>query len=133
MILDIIPTFCGNNQIPFEKKEFRGESYHVIEINETLKIEISAIEGGGAFFRTNLALILFSDKEKVYRQLLESNFLYQSTLGCVLGIDPEEKYITLGMYVYTKVNLSSLWDNLEHFCNAVEYWKHNLEKKHDFV
>jgi hypothetical protein len=44
-------------------------------------------------------------------------------------MDPNEKYITLSMYVYNRVTKNNFWDSLELFCNAWDYLKHNFEKK----
>lgn len=129
MVEQLLKDFNIEHGAPFDFIKETSSSYYLLHISNEIKIEIIPMENGGLFFRSNLFLFLLPDKETVYRHLLEANFLYQSTLGTTLGMDPNEKYITLSKYIYTSVDKTLFWDSLEQFCNAWDYLKHNFEKK----
>lgn len=129
MLDDLIKNFSLEHGTPYTFVQEGSKGYFELQISDEIRIELREIEGQGGFFRTNLFLFLIPEKETVFRQLLEANYLYQSTMGCVLGMDPNEKYITLSLYVYSPITKNLLWDSLELFCNAWDYLKHNFEKK----
>lgn len=129
MLDDLIKNFSLEHGAPYTFFKEGTEGHFQLQISDEIRVELRQLEGDGVFFRTNLFLFLTPEKESLYKQLLEANYLYQSTMGCVLGMDPNEKYITLSMYVYSRMNKNLLWDSLELFCNAWDYLKYNFEKK----
>lgn len=133
MLEELLKDFNIQHGVPFENIKDTSGNHYLLHISNEIKIEIIPMENGGVFFRSNLFLFLLPDKETVYRHLLEANFLYQSTLDTTLGIDPNEKYVTISKYIYTPVDKILLWESLEQFCNAWDYLKHNFEKKSWFL
>lgn len=129
MLEDLLNNFSKDHGVTYDYIKEGPGGYFYLQISSDLKVELRQLDNEGVFFRTNLFLFLIPDKETVFKQLLEANYLYQSTLGCVLGMDPNEKYITLSMYVYNRITKNNFWDSLELFCNAWDYLKHNFEKK----
>mgnify|MGYP006272485833 CR=1 FL=1 len=129
MLDDLIKNFSLEHGAPYTFIQDGSKGYFQLQISDEIRIELRHLEGDGVFFRTNLFLFLSPEKEMMFRQLLEANYLYQSTMGCVLGMDPNDKYITLSLYVYSPMTKNLLWDSLELFCNAWDYLKHNFEKK----
>ncbi|MBM3196104.1 MAG: type III secretion system chaperone [Chlamydiae bacterium] len=129
MLEDLLNNFSKEHGATYDYINEGSGGVFYLQISSELKVELRQLDNEGVFFRTNLFLFLIPDKETVFKQLLEANYLYQSTLGCVLGMDPNEKYITLSMYVYNRVTKNNFWDSLELFCNAWDYLKHNFEKK----
>jgi hypothetical protein len=129
MLEKILENFLLDHGTPFDFIKETTGGYYLLNVSPDLKIELRQIANEGVFFRTNLFLFLISEKETAFKQLLEANYLYQTTMGTVLGMDPNEKYITLSQYVYSPMTKELFWETLEQFCNAWDYLKHNFEKK----
>ena len=129
MLEELVTEINKKHQIPYEYvRESKGDCYF-LEIAPEFRIELRPLEPVGLFFRCNLLLLLDPDRDTLFKNLLEANYLYQNTMGYVLGIDPNERYITLSGYFYTEFNQNLFWETLEQFCNALDYLRHYFEKK----
>ncbi|MFZ4773459.1 MAG: type III secretion system chaperone [Chlamydiia bacterium] len=133
MLEELLIDFNKKHSIPYEFIQEASGDYYFLEISPEFRIEMRPIEEEGKpkgiFLRANLFLLLDPDRETLFRKLLEANYLYQTTMGFALGMDPNERYITLSAYIYSEIDKNSFWYTLEHFCNAIDFLRHNFEKK----
>jgi hypothetical protein len=68
------------------------------------------------------------NREDFYLLLMRANFLGQGTNGFVLGMDKEEKYLTLSSKIPYDVNVKGFKDYIEEFVNFVDYWRGELTR-----
>lgn len=68
------------------------------------------------------------NREDFYLLLMRANFLGQGTGGHVLGMDNEEKYLTLSSKIPYDVNVKGFKDYVEDFVNFVDYWREQLAR-----
>lgn len=66
------------------------------------------------------------NKEDFYLYLMRANFLGQGTGNYVLGMDPEEKNLTLSSYFPYEMDFKKFKETVEDFVNFVDYWKDEL-------
>ncbi len=68
------------------------------------------------------------NKEDFFLLLMRANFLGQGTGGSVLGMDKEEKYLTLSSIIPYDVDAKRFKELVEDFVNFVDYWRDELAR-----
>lgn len=67
------------------------------------------------------------DAPAVYGMLLEANYLYRGTAGCVLGLDRAKKHVALAyQFPYRFLDVPGLEKTLENFLLITERWRKKL-------
>ncbi len=66
--------------------------------------------------------------ETLLIHLMKANLLGQGTGGFIIGIDPNEKFLTLSTYLPYEVEYRTLKESLEDFVNYILYWQKEIEK-----
>jgi len=67
------------------------------------------------------------NKEDFYLFVMRANYLGQGTGNHVLGMDQEEKHLTLSSYFSYEMEFKKFKETVEDFVNFVDYWKDALE------
>lgn len=65
-------------------------------------------------------------KESLLSLLMKANFLGQGTLGAVIGLDKDEKFLTLSLDLPYDMNYRSFREMVEDFANILDYWKEEI-------
>ncbi len=68
------------------------------------------------------------NKEDFYLLLMRANFLGQGTGKSVIGMDQEEKYLTLSSFIPYEMDFKKFKETVEDFVNFVDYWKDELAR-----
>ncbi len=68
------------------------------------------------------------DKEEFYLLLMRANFLGQGTKDAILGMDQEEKSLTLSLIIPYEIDSKTFKEKLEDFVNFVDYWRDELDR-----
>ncbi|MBS3904020.1 MAG: type III secretion system chaperone [Simkania sp.] len=68
------------------------------------------------------------NKEDFYLLLMRANFLGQGTGNAVIGMDKEEKYLTLSSMIPYDVDIKRFKEIIEDFVNFVDYWRGELTR-----
>lgn len=76
---------------------------------------------------SSIAHLPDGDKEDLYLHLMQANFLGQGTGGGSIGIDQEEKSLTLSLCIPYEVKYEAFKEHVEDFLNYVEYWREQIE------
>ena len=76
----------------------------------------------------NCPLILCPQKnrEDLFISLGQANLLGQGTGGCAIGLDANEKFLTLSLVLAYEINYSTFKERFESFVNYVIYWKEEI-------
>lgn len=99
-----------------------------LTINPKLTIILKELDPGFFFFAP-IAPLPSLKKEELFTLAMEANFLGQGTGGAVLGIDEEEKFMTLTLSLPQEMDYSLFKDALSNFANYVDYWKKEIKRK----
>ena len=90
-------------------------------------IAIKELERGVRFFAKFRALPE-KRQELLFAFLMKANFLGQGTGGSAIGIDKEEKHLTLSLDLPYEVNYEIVREKLEDYINFMDYWADEVEK-----
>ncbi len=60
--------------------------------------------------------------------VMRANFLGQGTGGSIIGVDKEEKFLTLSSPISYEIEFKPFRELIEDFLNFVEYWREELDK-----
>lgn len=60
--------------------------------------------------------------------LMKANFLGQGTLGGAIGIDDEEKFLTLSLTLPYDVNQRTFKEAVEDFANILDFWRDEVAR-----
>lgn len=81
----------------------------------------------GVYFFSRLCSPPVKNTEQFYLYLMKANFLGQGTGGAVLGLERDQKFLTLSLTLPYEVNYPMFRENLEDFLNYSEYWRTEAE------
>ena len=98
---------------------------YLLTFNPTLTISFKALDPG-IFVFTSISPIPEKKREELFILLMKANFLGQGTGGACLGMDAEEKLITLSLSLPFDMNYKTFKETIEDFANFTDYWKEEL-------
>ncbi len=110
---------------PFPPKDL--QSCYKLTLSDDLLIIVKKNQEGLAFF-ANLAPLLFQKKESAFIYLMKANLLGQGTGDQALGIDFEEKSLTLSCIIPYDMEYKEFKERIENFVNYLYYWRFEVEK-----
>ncbi len=67
-------------------------------------------------------------KEDLFMLLMSANFLGQGTAGSRIGLDRQEKLLTLSLGLPYELEYSAFKQHLEDFVNYLVYWRERIAK-----
>ncbi len=68
------------------------------------------------------------NREDFFLLMMRANFLGQGTGKSVIGMDQEEKYLTLSSYIPYEMEFKKFKETVEDFVNFIDYWKEELAR-----
>jgi len=107
--------------LPSQEKD---KSY-IIEITKDLEVKIFDLEPG-FYFHANIIQLPNEKKEDLFIYLMRANLLGQGTNRSRIGLDMEEKFLTLSYLIDYEVNYVEFKEKLEDFTNYINYWKKEI-------
>lgn len=84
--------------------------------------------GRGVRFFARIKALPAKKHETLFAWLMKANFLGQGTGGAAIGIDKDEKYLTLSLDLPYEVNYEIVREKLEDYINFMDYWADEVEK-----
>ncbi|MBS0585509.1 MAG: type III secretion system chaperone [Verrucomicrobia bacterium] len=106
------------------------KAYTLLEIGDEAQVWVKELDKG-LFLQSKIApLFTPKDREAFYIYIMKANFLGQGTGGATIGIDPDEKFLTLSLVIPYEVNYKLFKDRLEDFVNYLAYWRKEF-KNHE--
>jgi hypothetical protein len=110
---------------PIEPKD-QTSLYH-LNLTPEMKISMKELEPGLYLF-SQIGPCPTQKKEDSFIYLMKANFLGQGTGGKVIGMDPEEKFLTLSHVIPYDMNYKSFKELIEDFANYLDYWRGELKR-----
>jgi hypothetical protein len=97
-----------------------------LSINPSLRLALQALDPG-----FHLSAVIgpcpAERREDLFILLMRANFLGQGTGEAVIGLDREEKLLTLSLTVPYEVSYKAFKERVEDFANYIDYWREELE------
>ena len=101
--------------------------YLQIQLNDDLAISLKDLSPGFAIV-AKLGSIQSPNQEELFIYLMKANFLGQGTGEQIIGIDPDEKFLTLSYSISYEINYPKFKEILEEFVNYLIYWKGEVKR-----
>jgi len=90
-------------------------------------IIIKALEKG-VHFKAEICEAPQKKRENILIKVMTANLIGQGTGGAAIGIDKQEKFLTLSLPLAYEMNYQAFKENIEDFINYLHYWKDEVEK-----
>ena len=100
---------------------------YVLAINSTLTLSVLDLAPGFSFHSVAIPCPA-KKREELFIYLMRANFLGQGTGGARIGLDADEKVLTLSQGFPYEMNYQTFKETIEDFANYVIYWRDVVEK-----
>lgn len=126
MLEKLLQTLCNELSIsPFPQRN--KENSYLFQFNDSILTKLTDLNPG-----VSLSSIICTapktNKEDLYIYLMRANLLGQGTGGCRIGLEQNEKVLTLSLGLPYEMNYSTFKERFEDFINYVIYWREEIEK-----
>ena len=126
MILkETISEFC--QEMGIKIPEMDQNKVYTVAINSKISVLISECLNGFAL-QAQTASCPKQKREDLFIHLMHANFLGQGTGGGRIGLDADEKVLTLSHGFPYEVNYQGFKEKIEDFVNFVVYWRDEIAK-----
>ncbi len=122
---DLVKKLC--KELNIEKKEISKEKIFDLDINEKIKVSVKHLDPG-LFFHSIIAPCPEKKREELFIYLMKANLLHQGTGESVIGLDKNEKNLTLSFEIPYELNYMGFKDKLEEFVNFVAVWQREIKR-----
>ena len=126
MLEHLLKTFIDQMELgEIPTKDEQGA--YLIKISPEMHVSVKQLDPG-LFFHSPLAALQEQKREELFMFLMKANFLGQGTGGGAIGLDDNEKFLTLSLVIPYDMNYQTFKDSLESFANYVDYWREELSR-----
>lgn len=120
-----LKELCNELQMPVPVKN--KEKVFVFPFNDRIVANCTDLEPGMAF-SANICECPKRKREDLFIWLMRANLLCQGTGGCRIGLDKDEKFLTLLLSIPYEIDYRYFKERFEDFVNYVTYWREEIEK-----
>lgn len=125
MLEKLLKTLCNELSLPVPVRN--KEKYYLFRLSDTISAKCVDLEPGIAF-SCDICECPKKNREDFFIWLMRANLLGQGTGGCRIGLDKDEKVLTLGLGMPYEIDYSVFRDRFEDFVNYVIYWREEIAK-----
>ena len=98
---------------------------YILKLHKELIITFRELDPGCTFFST-IGMCPLNKREEIFIYLMKANLLGQGTGGSIIGLDRDEKFLTLCLVLPYDMKYKVFKDALEDFTNYLDFWKNEL-------
>ena len=113
----------GIKKVPTKNKETQGFDFPFLGFNLFIK-DLDP----GALFKANICACPQKKRETLLIKLMQANLIGQGTGGAVIGLDKQEKFLTLSLALAYELNYRAFKESLEDFINYLVFWNEEVIK-----
>lgn len=126
MLQSFLPRLCEELSI-FPIPEPNKNREILFHLGEGLEARLAPLEPGLAV-TAFIAPCPERKREELFTFLMRANLLGQGTGGCRIGLDPQEKLLTLSLGLPYELTYQTFRETLENFFNYLVYWQEEVAK-----
>lgn len=126
MLEKLLRTLCNELSISPVPERNKENSY-LFQFNDSILTKLTDLDPGVCISST-ICAVAKTNKEDLYIYLMRANLLGQGTGGCRIGLEQNEKVLTLSLGLPYEMNYSTFKEKFEDFINYVIYWREEVEK-----
>ena len=98
-----------------------------LDISDDIQIEITKIDWE-IYFYSPIIKCPESKKEEIYTYVMKANLLGEGTGKTIIGMDKDEKFLTLSYLMDYEDNYARFKEKIEDFINYLIYWTEEIDK-----
>lgn len=125
MLQEFVEQICFELKIEMPKLD-REKSFQ-LPINPDVSVQAKELKPGVSL-QAEIAPCPALKKEELFMYLMRANFLGQGTGGSRIGLDRDEKFLTLSLGLPYEMNYQAFKEHLEDFVNYLMYWREQVAK-----
>jgi len=123
-VSDFVKKLCED--INLQMPEMEKDKSYILAITDDIEIKVWDLEPG-FYLHNDLILCPAQKKENLFIYLMRANHLGQGTGGSRIGLDKEEKFLTLSYNIAYEVKYIEFKDKVEDFVNYIVFWRNEIE------
>jgi hypothetical protein len=125
LLREFIEKLCAELEIEMPKID--AQKTYPLQINPQLVVSLRDLEPGFAM-QAKIEECPAKKREELFIYLMRANFLGQGTGGGRIGLDADEKFLTLSFGFSYEMNYQAFKESVEDFVNYVVYWREEIMK-----
>ncbi|MBI5272958.1 MAG: type III secretion system chaperone [Chlamydiia bacterium] len=126
MLQQFLDTLCAELSLsPSPKADKKGR--FMFPVQDNLSVALSDLDPGVAMHSV-ISLCPKKRQEDLFIYLMHANLLGQGTGGSRIGLDPEEKSLTLSFGLPYEIKYQNFKETFEIFVNHIIYWRSEIRK-----
>jgi hypothetical protein len=115
------------SELGLEMPKADQQKTFTLTINPDVSLHLHELAPGFAC-QANLGPCPQKKREELFLYLMRANFLGQGTGGARLGLDADEKTLTLSSGFSYEMNYQAFKESIEDFVNYLMYWREAVAK-----
>jgi hypothetical protein len=123
MLRDFVQQLCKELAIDMPKMVEKGCSFRLGDVAVALR-DLDP----GVGLQASICLCPKERREELFIYVMRANLLGQGTGGARIGIDGDEKVLTLSLGLPYEMNYKIFKESLEDFVNYLIYWREEVAK-----
>ncbi len=125
MLRDYLEQIC--KELEVEKPKLNEEKWYPFKLRDDLQIDLKDLDPGVAM-AARMCDAPQKKREELFMYLMRANLLGQGTGGARIGMDQEEKSLTLSMGLPYEMDYTAFRESLEDFANYLVFWREEMIK-----
>lgn len=126
MLQQFINQICAELHLDAPQKINEQKTF-TLALNKDVHLKLKELNPGISM-QADISLCPEKKKEELFLFLMRANFLGQGTAGARIGLDRDEKFLTLSLGLPYELNYQSFKEYLEDFVNYLIYWRDQIAK-----
>ena len=119
-----------SKEIDLEIKKDLDKNLYELIINENVEVTVKDLEPGVLFF-SRMTVVHKDFREELFTYIMRANLLGVGTFDSVIGMESDEKFLTLSRAMPYEVNYSTFKEALETFVNTLNVWREEVTEKYE--
>ena len=126
MLQEFVEKMCADLDLSPVPQISREKTLSLV-LNPEIEVHLRELESGVSM-QAKIAICPEKRREELFMFLMRANFLGQGTAGSRIGMDPQEKFLTLSLGLPYEVDYRAFKEHLEEFVNYLVYWRDQIGK-----
>lgn len=124
----LLEQFCQEFQL--DSPDWKKPHLCVLSLNDTIEVTLSDLNPGVSLQAT-IGSCPEDHQEELFSYMMRANLLGQGTGTSRIGLDAQEKFLTLSRGLPYELNYPLFRDAFEDFVNHLLFWRQEIEKFED--
>lgn len=120
MLRDFLQRLCG--ELAISAPKLSDKKTYFFRLTKDVEVALKNLDPGVAM-QAQIGPFPNGNLEKFFIYLMRANLLGQGTGGSRIGIDQNEKFLTLSLGLPYEMNYNIFKETLEDFVNYLIYWR----------